>query len=36
MGTMHISEEQIEEHSGEDENSVESEPLEPLVLEGST
>ena len=31
---QHISEGQIEEHSGEDEDSVESEPLEPLVLEG--
>ena len=31
---QHISEGQIEEHSGEDENSEESEPLEPLVLEG--
>ena len=29
-----ISEGQIEEHSREDEDSVESEPLEPLVLEG--
>ena len=29
-----ISEGQIEEHSGEDEDSLESEPLEPLVLEG--
>ena len=29
-----ISEGQIEEHFGEDENSEESEPLEPLVLEG--
>ena len=26
----------VEEHSGEDENSEESEPLEPLVLEGLT
>ena len=31
---QHISEGQIEEHSGEDEDSVESEPLEPLLLEG--
>ena len=31
---QHISEGQVEEHSGEDENSEESEPLEPLVLEG--
>ena len=31
---QHISEGQIEEHSREDEDSVESEPLEPLVLEG--
>ena len=29
-----ISEGQIEEHSREDEDSLESEPLEPLVLEG--
>ena len=29
-----LSEGQIEEHSREDEDSVESEPLEPLVLEG--
>ena len=29
-----ISEGQIEEHSREDEDSVESDPLEPLVLEG--
>ena len=29
-----ISEGQIEEHSGEEENSVESAPFEPLVLEG--
>ena len=29
-----ISEGQIEEHSREDEDSVENEPLEPLVLEG--
>ena len=31
---QHISEGQIEEHSREDEDSLESEPLEPLVLEG--
>ena len=31
---QHVSEGQIEEHSSEDDNSVESEPLEPLVLEG--
>ena len=31
---QHISEGQIEEHSREDEDSVESKPLEPLVLEG--
>ena len=31
---QHISEGQIEEHSREDEDSVESAPLEPLVLEG--
>ena len=31
---QHISEGQIEEHSREDEESLESEPLEPLVLEG--
>ena len=30
----HVSEGQIEEHSREDEDSVVSEPLEPLVLEG--
>ena len=30
----HVSEGQIKEHSREDEDSVESEPLEPLVLEG--
>ena len=29
-----VSKEQIEEHSREDEDSVESAPLEPLVLEG--
>ena len=29
-----VSEGQIDEHSGEDEDSVESEPLEPLALEG--
>ena len=29
-----VSEGQIEEHSGEDDNSVESAPLEPIVLEG--
>ena len=29
-----ISEGQIEEHSREDEDLLESEPLEPLVLEG--
>ena len=34
MWVQHISEGQIEEHSREDEDSVESEPLEPLVLEG--
>ena len=31
---QHVSEGQIEEHSSEDDNSVKSEPLEPLVLEG--
>ena len=31
---QHVSEGQIDEHSREDEDSVESEPLEPLVLEG--
>ena len=31
---QHVSEGQIEEHSSKDDNSVESEPLEPLVLEG--
>ena len=31
---QHISEGQIEEHLREDEDSLESEPLEPLVLEG--
>ena len=31
---QHVSEGQIDEHSKEDEDSVESEPLEPLVLEG--
>ena len=31
---QHISEGQIEEHSGEDDHSVGSVPLEPLVLEG--
>ena len=31
---QHISEGQIEEYSGEDDHSVESAPLEPLVLEG--
>ena len=31
---QHISEGKIEEHSREDEDSLESEPLEPLVLEG--
>ena len=31
---QHVSEGQIEEHSGEDDNSVESAPLEPIVLEG--
>ena len=31
---QYISEGQIEEHSGEDDDSAESEPLEPLVLEG--
>ena len=31
---QHISEGQIEEHSREDEDSLESEPLEPLVLKG--
>ena len=31
---QHISEGQIDEHSREDEDSLESEPLEPLVLEG--
>ena len=31
---QHISEGQIEEHSREDEDSVESAPLEPFVLEG--
>ena len=34
MWVQHISEGQIEEHSREDEDSVESNPLEPLVLEG--
>ena len=31
---QHISEGQIEEHSREDEDSLENESLEPLVLEG--
>ena len=31
---QHISEGQIEEHAGEDDHSLESVPLEPLVLEG--
>ena len=31
---QHVSEGQIEEHSGEDDNSMESAPLEPIVLEG--
>ena len=31
---QHIAEGQIEEHSREDEDSVESDPLKPLVLEG--
>ena len=31
---QHISEGQIDEHSREDEELVESDPLEPLVLEG--
>ena len=31
---QHVSEGQIEEHSREDDDSVESAPLEPLVLEG--
>ena len=34
MWVQCVSEGQIEEHSREDEDSVESEPLEPLVLEG--
>ena len=34
MGTTCVSEGQIEEPTREDEDSLESDPLEPLVLEG--
>ena len=34
MGTAWISEGQIEEHSREGDESLETEPLEPLVVEG--